>query len=404
MERVYAFTDEYGQFSWELNKQDISSCFIISAIIVKESELNEYESGAEAIRKRYFQAGEIKSNKVGSNPSRRKKILNDLVTLPFQFFSVVIDKQTCLDNMNMRGLLYKKTFYKFMNNIVYKELRQAFQILTIVADTMGTNDYMESFCRYVEERQDVANLLGEAKFVFHESIHDVKIQVADFISGTLARYYDTKKKEEEATENLHILQGKVIRIEEYPKTFRNYSLESSALASEYDKDIAALCYSRAVTYLNNNKADEDEYAKGRDIVLKYLLFRFMNNDSRGYIPTYELQKQLEYTSLKGISDQVFRSKIIGRLRDEKVIIASSNKGYKIPGRLREVMDYVQHDARVVMPMLSRLKNCRDLVKLSTVNQVDLLDGTDFERLRWYFDNYPPQSMENELSETSYPEE
>ena len=38
-----------------------------------------------------------------------------------------------------------------------------------------------------------------------------------------------------------------------------------------------------------------------------------------------------------------------------------------------------------MPMLSRLKNCRDLIKLNTLNEIDLLDGTEFEQLKDYFD-------------------
>ena len=39
-------------------------------------------------------------------------------------------------------------------------------------------------------------------------------------------------------------------------------------------------------------------------------------------------------------------------------------------------------------MLSRLKKCRDLVKLSTVNGLDLLDDTEFSELKAYFDNLP----------------
>ena len=391
MERVYAFIDEYGQFGWDLDKKDVSSCFIITAIIVSESSLNQFTQGAERIRKRYFQTGEIKSSKVANNVDRRKRILKDLSDLHFNVFSVVINKQACLDNMNLKGLKYPKPFYKFMNNIVHKELRHSFEKLTIIADEIGNNDYMKSFCKYVDERQDIANLLGEANFSFQGSTNDVGIQVADFISGTLGRIYDSNKEDYYGNDYFKIIEPQVIRIEQYPKTFELFSVDDSAMTSEYDKDIARLCFSRAVTYINNNDSmsvEEDEYNKARVLVLKYLLFKFMNNDNRGYISTNELILQLEYTGLGSVSDQVFRSKIIGKLRDSKVIIASSNRGYKIPSKLKEIMDYVKHDARVVMPMLSRLNNCRDLVKMNTLNQIDLLDGTGFEQLKWYFDNYP----------------
>lgn len=391
MERVYAFTDEYGQFGWALDKPDVSSSFIITSIIVKESDLGEYTSAAEKIRKKYFQQGEIKSSSVGNNHNRRMKILSEISFLPLKIFTVVINKQACLDNMNTKGLQYKKSFYKFMNNIVHKELRYVFQKITIVADEIGSNDYMESFCKYVYAHQDDANLFGESNFMFMKSNHDVRIQIADFISGTFARIYDENKKNNYGKEYLDILKDKIIRIELYPKTITNFSFDESAIASGYDKEIAQLCYSRAVTYITNHEKKgvvEDEYDKARILILKYLLFRFMNNDERRYISTRELRTQLEYSNLGTISDQAFRSNIIGKLRDSNVIIASSTKGYKIPSSLSEIMDFVTHDAKVVMPMLSRLKHCRDLVKMNTLNEIDLLDGTEFEQLKWYFDNYP----------------
>ena len=397
MDRVYAFTDEYGQFGWDINKQDVSSCFIISAIIVKESDLGDYTKQAEAIRKKYFQTGEIKSSKVANNSGRRKRILSDLSKLPFLISSVVINKQDCLDNMNSKGLQYKQSFYKFMNNIVHKELRHAFDTLTIVADELGSNDYMESFCKYVAKNQDPANLFGEAKFMFERSHQDVRIQVADFISGTLGRIYDNNKTDNQINDYFQIIKDKIIRIEKYPKTYNDFSVDDSAMASEYDKDIAKLCFSRAVTYLKNYDLpanSNEEFEKARIIVLKYLLFKFMNNDGRKYIPTKELSDQLQHTNLHRINDQAFRSNIIGKLRDRDVIIASSTKGYKIPSRLSEIKDYVTHDAKVVMPMLSRLNKCRKLVKMNTLNEIDLLDKTGFEKLKSFFDNYP-EDVSNE---------
>ena len=400
MERIYAFTDEYGQFGWDLSKPDVSTCFIITAIIVKETDLNLYTEGAEEIRKKYFQTGEIKSNKVAENSERRIRILKDLSKLPFKILSIVINKKVCLENMNIKGLRYKPTFYKFMNNIVHKELRYAFDTLTIVADEIGRNDYMESFCKYVNRKQDEANLFGEAKFMFQNSHHDVRIQVADFICGTLGRKYDDNKIDENVNEYFKIIEPQLIRIEQQPKSYNDFTIEQSAIASGYDKDIAKLCYSRAVTYIENTIIDDD-FDKARLIVLKYLLFKFMNNDERGYITTNELTQQLEHIGLSGIKSQAFRSRIIGKLRDEKVIIASSSKGYKIPSKLSEIKDYVYHDARVVMPMLVRLKNCRDLVKLHSLNEVDLLDGTRFERLKWYFDNFPVDNYtDNNANKTS----
>lgn len=385
MERVYAFTDEYGAFGWDIENPTVSTHFIISAIIVKESDLESFNITAEAIRKHFFQTSEIKSSKVGGKHVRRQAILSEIMKLPFQIFSVCIDKKSCMENMNSKGIQYKQTFYKFMNNIVHKELRRAFKKITIIADQVGSNDYMESFCKYVEKQSDVPNLLGEAEFYFKQSDNDIGIQIADFISGTLAYIYDNHKNSGEIPDYYHQLEPNIIRIEQYPKTYRNFVLETSAIAEDYDKEIAEICYRQAALFIENNSNSSDPEVAAQVLVLQYLLFRFMNNSTRGYIYTQELKRQLQNTDLRDISESTFRMRIIGKLRDKGVIIASSNKGYKLPSKLSEIYDFINHDARIVIPMLDRLKKCRDLVRLSTNNNLDLLDQPEYNRLKEIFD-------------------
>ena len=163
MERMYAFTDESGAFGWKLENPDVSTHFIIAAIIVKESQLKELRTEVENVRRKYFQTGEMKSSHVGGNHKRRKRILSDLQKLPFNIFAVVIDKRQLEDS---KGLRFKTSFYKFMNNIIHKELRRAFSKLTVVADEIGGSEYMKSFSKYVEEHQDIPNLLNESQFFF----------------------------------------------------------------------------------------------------------------------------------------------------------------------------------------------------------------------------------------------
>lgn len=388
MELVYAFTDEYGAFGWEIQNPSVSTHFIITAIIVKESDLETFVQQAEALRKKHFQTGEIKSSKIGKDHKRRLRILADLQDMPFKVFTVCIDKKTCIENMNSRGLQYKQSFYKFMNNIVHRELRRAFERIVVVADEVGTNDYMQSFCRYVSNHQDLPNLFGDVQFSFQSSKSDVRIQIADLISGTLAYVYDTHKRSDDAPNYLKILEKKIIRIEPYPKTFSNYILENSAIAEDYDEDIAKLCFAQAAQFVEHYENDNEPEIKAQVIVLQYLLFRFMNNDTRGYISTHELKEQLVNTEVGRLSDSTFRMRVIGKLRDKGVILASSQKGYKIPSKQSELYDFINHDAKIVLPMLARLKKCRDLVKLNTVGGLDLLDHPEYELLRAFFDSNP----------------
>lgn len=329
MERVYAFTDEYGAFGWEIDNPDVSTHFIITAIIVQEANVEMYRQGVEQVRKKHFQTGEIKSSKVGKTHERRKRILADLSSLPFSIFSVCIDKRKCLENMNSKGLQYKKVFYKFMNNIVHKELRRAYKRITIIADEIGSNEYMQSFCQYVINHQDVPNLWGDADFSFQNSKDDVGLQVADFISGTLAYMFDAHKTSGNTPNYLEILRSQLIRVELYPKTYENYIREKSAIAEDYDETIAKLCFAQAVKFIEHHSDDDNPEVQAQIIVLKYMLFRFINNDTRGYIYTSELKEQLSNTDFNNISIATFRMRIIGKLRDKGVINSKFLKGVQV---------------------------------------------------------------------------
>lgn len=224
MEKIYAFTDESGSFGWELDNENTSTHFIITAIIVRESDVDAVRTAVADIRDRYFPKGEIKSSKIGKKHNRRKKILEETLDIPYRIFAVVVDKKLLKDS---RGLRFKPPFYKFMNNIVHKELRAAFKNLVVVADEIGGSDYMQSFCKYVEEHSEIPNLYGESEFSFENSKAEVVVQLADLISGTLSFLYDEHKKDASVPDYQEILKDKIIRIEQYPKTFYNYDLEKS---------------------------------------------------------------------------------------------------------------------------------------------------------------------------------
>ena len=79
----YAFCDESGAFGFDFENESVSTHFLIAAIIIDEDKLQSVLSGAEEIRKKHFQTGEMKSSKIGNNMGRRIKVLHDLMKLDF---------------------------------------------------------------------------------------------------------------------------------------------------------------------------------------------------------------------------------------------------------------------------------------------------------------------------------
>jgi len=149
MNKIVAYIDEYGAFGFQLDKPNVSTHFIISAIIVEDTDIQELADKTDVIRQKYFQKGEIKSSKVGRNHAKRKLILDEIIKLPFRIFAFVVDKKLIYPQS---GLRYKTSFYKFLNSIVYSELSVNFKKMKIVADEIGSSDYMKSFYSYVKKQ------------------------------------------------------------------------------------------------------------------------------------------------------------------------------------------------------------------------------------------------------------
>lgn len=191
MNKKYAFVDEFGAYGYDFENPGCSTHFIITAIVVDENDLSTVSNGVEVVRRRYFQKGEIKSSKIKSNHRRRKVILNELKKLPFHIFALVCDKRRIFENS---GLRFKQLFYKFLNNLVYQELRTAYSNLIITADEIGGNDYLTSFANYVRSKEVPLNLFDESLFRFENSKNSIIIQVADIVSGSWHTIMMKRKK------------------------------------------------------------------------------------------------------------------------------------------------------------------------------------------------------------------
>lgn len=382
--KKYAFVDEFGAFGYDFTNAGCTSHFIISAIIVDESDLDIVANGVEVIRKKYFQQGEIKSSKIGRNHNRRVGVLNELKQLPFHIFSFVCDKRKIYENS---GLRYKQPFYKFLNNIVHQELRIAYSNLTITADEVGGNDYLQSFAAYVRSKEVPLDLFDNSLFRFENSKHSIIIQLADIVCGSLAYNYDVRKLTEADGYNyMSLLRDKILRIKEFPETFETFNINQNDLNPEYSPQIADICYRKAKYFIETHSKTDDIDVKQQIAILNYLLFRFMNKSPRKYIPTKELINQLVYLGYNKMSLQTFRNKIIAKLRDNEVIISSSTSGYKIPSTEKELYDFINHGKSIIMPMLSRLKTCNDIIRMGTDGAINLFERAEYHSLAKMFED------------------
>lgn len=140
MVKRVAFADESGNSSFDFESQ--GSHFIVATVICNAEHVAALERSVDEIRaKHHFQSGELKSSKVAKNHSRRARILADIARLDVSVYAVIIDKRKLLG----KGFRYKKSFYKYLNNLLYKELFRTFPQLELHVDEHGGNDYMLEF-------------------------------------------------------------------------------------------------------------------------------------------------------------------------------------------------------------------------------------------------------------------
>lgn len=378
MNTKYAFIDEFGAFGYNFDNEGCSTHFIVTAIIVDENDITIVKNGVDTIRNKYFQNGEIKSSRIGKDHKKRITILNELKNLPFTIFALVCDKQQI---SQQSGLRYKQSFYKYINNLVYQELRSSFSNLVIIADEVGTNDYLQSFAKYIKAKEVPLTLFDNSLFRFENSKDNLIIQVADIVSGSLAYNYDEHKlKNSQGNNYKSLLFSKTMMIKEYPATFDNFNVKNNDLNPKYNSQIAEICYRKAKYFIETHKNSNELEIKQQVSVLEYLLFRFMNKSPRKYISTQELINQLCYLGYDKLSIQAFRTRIIAKLRDNEVIISSSPYGYKIPSSEEELEDFVNHGKTIILPMLSRLKKCNDIIRLGTSGNVNLFQRAEYQAL------------------------
>lgn len=379
---VYAYIADYGSFGFDFDDEGVSTHFVVTAVIVDGNTVSRLEEEVEAIWKRHSLQKDMKTAAFGVEDPRRIKILEELRNLDFHVFSLVVDKRRIKSDT---GLAYEASFIKFLNNILHKELYQAFPRLQMIAAEHGDQGFMESFKQYVHERH-TPDLFEYYDFGFTPGRPGVLVQLADFISGTLAIGYDEKIKSDKFSDFMSFLKEKIITILHWPESYRRYLVDTAVdTGTQFDEKITTLALRQANRFIEMHENSDVPEVMEQVLLIKFLKFKLQFNRPDLYVPTHEIIDNLYRIRKRRYSLHYLRTKIIAKLRDAGVIIASSKHGYKLPISEKELYDFTNQSSMVIKPMLNRLKTCRDLVKAATNNGLDILDKPEYADLKKFFD-------------------
>ncbi len=377
-DKIYAFVDESGVFGWDLTNPSVGSHFVVSAIIVEENNLDCLRESLKQIKQDFFPTTEMKSSLIGGDLERRRKLLARCFNLPFHIYTCIVDKAKLRD---WKGMEFKQTFYKYVDRQLYEALKISYPKLTICADKMGTDSFMESFAQYIEKHIQ-RDLFSETDFGFEDSKNEIIIQLADIISGSIRRNVDRTISPH--YNFIRMLRKKILSENYFPYAWEDYINPNPAERREFDNEISKICLEQAVCFLEQHTNDTEPEERARVISLRFLLSQMVNNPA-SYIQTRDIRKHLESFDLDLWKVQAFRNKIIAHMRDEGVLITSSPQGYKIPVSETELYSFIDHGNSIAVPLLARLMKCRNIIRQKTTGKVDLFNKEAYKNLRKYMD-------------------
>jgi len=386
--RKWAFVDECGSSALDSSKDCVSHLFICVAVVVDDENLSLCRSGLRNVQEKFGVGSEIKSSKIGKKHDRRLKMLEMVCDLPFCYYAVIINKDRIKKSS---GLQYKRSFYKYVNDMLYQILAKSGMSMSVVADPVGGEDFINSLKAYVLKK-GYDRLFTSFDYDCCNSVDEPLIQLADLIAGTLSYCFDSKNISDYSLKFRSLLKDKEVGIKCWPI---DWALQSEVdRYNSCDDILSAALIRRAVNFISKYENDSDTDRKMQVLVLDRLLFsrsfeekqmQSMYADNLIYVIDSELSQKL--------NRQALSSRVIGPIRDDGVIIAGSNEGYRLALSLEDIDDYLSHDRNIIGPMLSRLKMARETVKIDTLNVIDILKNDEFEILRYLLDTYVGKYVE-----------
>jgi len=376
-----AFIDESGDPSLKTHKQGVTELFAVTAILVNTDAVDNLKGEVNSLRQRHFGPGEMKSSGVGGNLDRRCRIIEDILDLDFHFYTLIVDKERVYKDS---GLQYKRSFIKHLNGKLHRALFHAYPNIKIVADEHGSQEFMDGFKSYIMEHHRL-DLFYEASFDFADSKDEVLVQLADILAGTM-RICAREDASDEERELIKSLDDHLIGLDQWPIRFYSRHLVQEA-SEEEDRLVQQQSIRRAQAYVDEHASnvspgsDEDLCVQ----CLRYLLFRARFDDVNEYAYSQEIRSHLEKRTRVGLSVQQFQSRVISKLRDAGVLIASSGKGYKLPESMQDIHTFISYQSGMIEPMLRRIEGYRKQLLLASKNKVDILDAPQYGFLRDFFD-------------------
>lgn len=375
MEKVYVFCDEFGTSTLKQNDRKNITKFVYSAIIIRESQLENANRVRNEISNQFLQNNPIKSSsKRLQNDNVRLNCLNYLFeNLNFITFYLIVDKEKL--SQDIGGLRFKEVFYKYFQKIFVSQLASNYIDFEICMHHIINEKYGNDLRKYLSEK--VNNSLFET-YRFLDDKSEPLIQFADLLAGSLGKCFNKDYHSEANEQIFDVLKTKFSSLRFFPE---EQNVDDKPLFSEklVNDDIFQIVRTDAL----------DIYNKSDDIIKSIVLELLLNQQKIvpfQYVQTYEISAFAKTYYSKEITTEQLRL-IVRDLRFNGIIIVSANtkSGYKLAVNEEDIYQYFNHYSNYILPMLKKVQIANEIFMNRTIGEYNPIEK--FKELSLLLNNY-----------------
>lgn len=154
--------------------------------------------------------------------------------------------------------------------------------------------------------------------------------------------------------------------------------------NKLDDEILSLSIRKAEKFVFDSKNKTGKFTAEQIATIRILLHHIRYGSRTQYLATDNILQYFAVNPALKVTKKGFGRCVIGRMRDSGVLVASNTHGYKLVANVHDLRQFVEYFHHFLHPMLDRLAHYRQIIRLATKNELDILQGKQYEYLRKYY--------------------
>jgi hypothetical protein len=350
MKEYLSFVDESGDPDFS---EGATKSFFVCATIINKEDKERIANDIKVLLKKHG-LHELKSSHIKSE-NRRKEILKELGGWDIQVYTVYVNKESLKgDWFRFRG-----SFYKYVQRLLVSEIFRVFGDSDITFDSFGKPEYRDSFKKYISKSVQIE--LFKNEIVIGSPKDDLIIQLSDFISGSLRKLYEGDNND--ADKFLQKIWKGKRKVES-----RNDAISTIEVSYLTNSELSSVACDIVEKYISDHENIDEKEPHVE--VLQYLLQMVIEDPDR-YCYRSEIVEWLRYLEIN-INEESLSRTIISDLRDDNVILISSNDGIKIPLNFEEILEHYKFMLGQAIPSIRRLKKLDQILSARFTEQHSII--------------------------------